>query len=141
MNNLDETATFAKQYISSLKGSDANATVVGLSGDLGSGKTAFVKLAAKELGVADEVLSPTFVLAKYYPLSGRAWNELIHIDAYRIEGEGELTVLRLGEMLKNPKKLIFIEWPEQLGKQYPEFAVTLRFMFIDEHTRSVTTPQ
>ena len=139
LNNLDETKEFATQFISALTRNNATATVVGLSGDLGSGKTAFVKIAAQVLGVTEEVLSPTFVLAKFYPLSGKEWDELIHIDAYRIEDENELHVLRFEEMLNNPKKLLFIEWPEQLGKHYPLFASTLRFMFIDEHTRSVTT--
>ena len=138
IKNLDEMAIFAETFVSSLTPSESFATVVGLSGDLGSGKTAFTKMAAKALGVKDEVLSPTFVIAKFYPLDGKHWNELIHIDAYRIEDEHELTPLRLDEMLNNRKKLICIEWPEQLGRRYPEFASTLRFMFIDEQTRKVT---
>ena len=139
LSNLDETKAFATQFVSTLTRNDTTATVVGLSGDLGSGKTAFVKIAAQVLGVTDQVVSPTFVLAKFYPLAGKEWNELIHIDAYRIEDENELHALRYEEILSNPKKLVFIEWPEQLGKHYPSFASTLRFMFIDEHTRQVTT--
>lgn len=137
---MDEMSAFAEEISRTLTPSEAVATVVGLSGDLGSGKTAFTKALAKALEVKEEILSPTFVLAKFYALHGQKWNTLVHIDAYRIENENELTVLRFDELLADPKKLVVIEWPEQVGKRYPLFASTLRFIFIDESTRTVHTP-
>lgn len=133
-----ETATYARSFLDELIANSEHATVVGLSGDLGAGKTTFTKKLAQSLGVIDEILSPTFVLAKYYQIpKGGKWNELIHIDAYRIENENELTALRFAEILSDPKKLIIIEWPEQIGVQYPTHAYTLRFDTIDEHIRRV----
>ena len=140
VKNLEEMEIFAQQYSSTLipRGGE-EATVIGLSGDLGSGKTAFTKALAGVYGIHEEVLSPTFIIAKFYPLKGQKWNEFIHIDAYRIEDESELSPLRFGEMIHNPQKLIIIEWPEKLGKQYPAFACTLKFKFVDETSRMINT--
>lgn len=140
VKDLRELSLLADEFAEQLRPADATATVIGLSGDLGSGKTAFTKALAAVLGIKDDILSPTFVLAKFYPLSGKPWKELVHIDAYRIEDEHELSALRFNEMVADPKKLIIIEWPEQLGKHYPSFASTLKFTFVDEHTRTIHIP-
>ena len=139
VSNMDEMAAFAAEISRALIPSDSVATVIGLSGDLGSGKTTFTKALAKVLGVKEEILSPTFVLAKFYAVRGQKWNTLVHIDAYRILDENELGVLRLDELLADPKKLVVIEWPEQMGKRFPLFASTLKFMFTDETTRTIHT--
>lgn len=140
VKSKQELALFAKDFLEHLVPSPATATIIGLSGDLGAGKTAFTKEIALLLGVSEEILSPTFVLAKFYPLKGKPWGELVHIDAYRIEGENELSVLRWEEMIRDPKKLIVVEWPEQLGKHFSGFTSTLEFVFVDEHTRKIKTP-
>lgn len=112
--------------------SDA-ATVVTLSGDLGAGKTAFVKGVAKALGVTEHVTSPTFVIMKIYPIEG-AFKRLVHIDAYRLKGEHHLKVLGWEEICADPANLIFIEWPEQASGAIPSHAirVTLRYTGDDE---------
>lgn len=140
VKDLHELSELANEFAGQLRPSDSTATIIGLSGDLGSGKTAFTKALAAALGVKEDILSPTFVLAKFYPLSGKPWKELVHIDAYRIEDENELSTLRFNEIVGDPKKLIVLEWPEQLGKHYPSFASTLKFTFVDEHTRTIDIP-
>lgn len=140
VKDLSELSELANEFAGHLLPSDSTATIIGLSGDLGSGKTAFTKAFAAALGIKEEILSPTFVLAKFYPLLGKPWKELVHIDAYRIEDENELSTLRFNEMVGDPKKLIILEWPEQLGKHYPSFASTLKFTFVDEHTRKIDIP-
>ncbi|MEK7514295.1 MAG: tRNA (adenosine(37)-N6)-threonylcarbamoyltransferase complex ATPase subunit type 1 TsaE, partial [Patescibacteria group bacterium] len=67
------------------------AKIVGLIGELGAGKTAFVKEVAHLLGVKDTLTSPTFVIEKIYPLKGKQFKKLIHIDAYRLSEGKELT--------------------------------------------------
>src|SRR3989338_8753227 len=90
-----EAARFARELVPRNTG----ATLVTLSGELGAGKTAFVKAVAKALGVGEVVNSPTFVLEKIYPLplfsqkSGKGFKRLIHIDAYRLEKGGDLAPL------------------------------------------------
>src|ERR1039458_8847512 len=69
------------------------ATIVALSGDLGSGKTTFAEGIARTLGIEESVTSPTFVLEKIYELDGQKWQRLIHIDAYRLKEAHELEAL------------------------------------------------
>lgn len=137
MNSLSELQLFSDDFIDSLPNEKDSATLVGLKGDLGSGKTAFVKAVAKKLGITEEVLSPTFVLAKFYAINNGLWGKLVHIDAYRIEKPEEAKVLRLEEILADSRNLVMIEWPEQLGLVFPEGARMLYFRFIDESTREI----
>ncbi len=95
------------------------ATIVGLSGDLGAGKTTLVKAIAEILGVKETITSPTFVIAKYYRTRDPKFTDLIHIDAYRIEDPKELEVLGWENMKKEPNTLIVIEWPERVEELLP----------------------
>src|ERR1017187_4300994 len=72
-HSVEETADFAKKWLDSVRRTVENispqtATVVGLYGDLGSGKTVFVQAVARALGVMENVTSPTFVIEKIYEL-------------------------------------------------------------------------
>jgi tRNA threonylcarbamoyladenosine biosynthesis protein TsaE len=85
--------------------------VVLLSGELGAGKTAFVRGLARGLGCdADEVASPTFVLLTSYP--GRL--TLHHADLYRLAGNGDDRELGLDE-LPGPRGVLAVEWAERLS--------------------------
>ena len=137
LRNISALRAFAQEFLEALRSFPDRATIVGLSGDLGSGKTAFVKEAAGLLGVEEEVLSPTFVIAKFYDLHGAKWKRLVHIDAYRIERPEEIRALKWDTITRDPNNLVFIEWPEQLGALFPTDAQILHFQFIDETTRSV----
>ena len=83
------------------------AVVFALEGELGTGKTQYVKGLAKAMSIKDEVISPTFTLEAEYDL-GR----LIHIDAWRIEDPEELLEIGFGKRIKE-KKIIVIEWADQ----------------------------
>ena len=85
--------------------------VVLLSGELGAGKTAFVRGLARGLGAdPDDVASPTFVLLTAYP--GRL--TLHHADLYRLRGNGDERELGLEE-LPGPGGVLAVEWAERLG--------------------------
>jgi len=118
--NIKETEDFAKNFLNKLKSYKNKATVVGLYGDLGAGKTTFTQQIAKILGVKKRVNSPTFVIMKNYDLKNKDFEKMFHLDAYRLKNEKELFVLGWEEMIKNPKHLIFIEWPEQIIKAMPQ---------------------
>lgn len=92
------------------------ASVVGLAGDLGAGKTTLVKEIASRFGVTEVITSPTFVIAKWYGMedSGHHFKKLIHIDAYRIEDESELEVINFDEICKEDGVLVIVEWPERI---------------------------
>jgi tRNA threonylcarbamoyladenosine biosynthesis protein TsaE len=117
---------------------EKNAVVVGLRGNLGSGKTLFVQKAAINLGVKDVVTSPTFVIQKTYPLEEQKFKNLVHIDAYRIDDYRELEVLKWKHTISNPENLIFIEWSDKVEKIMPKDAITIDFEYVDENTREVT---
>ena len=137
--DLQGLQKFAQEFVQNLK-SGEKACVVGLSGDLGSGKTTFTQMAAKELGVIETVTSPTFVIEKIYPLDklgAGKFKKLIHIDAYRLESGKELLSLGWQEIISDPKNLILIEWPERVADILPKDMKKLSFKFVDEERREV----
>ncbi len=118
-----ETAQIAKDFAKSLKSKESGATIVGLYGDLGAGKTTFMKSIASALGVEETIQSPTFVIIKIFNPASSAdklqpviFSKLIHIDAYRIEDEKEMLTLGWDSISKNKENIIFVEWPERISK-------------------------
>lgn len=129
-NSLEESQKIADDFLKNLSLKDV-ATVVGLSGDLGAGKTAFTKCIAKSLGVEDTVTSPTFVIEKIYELKDQKFQYLIHIDAYRLESGDELLKLGWQEIISDSKNLILVEWPEMVSAIMPEH-IQLKLKSIEE---------
>lgn len=120
----------------------SGATVVGMSGELGSGKTAFVKEVARVLGITEDITSPTFVIEKIYQLPANmnptSFSHLIHIDAYRIEDSKELLVLGWDKIISDPKNLILVEWPENIKEILPASTSYIKCEFVDENSRAYT---
>ncbi len=83
--------------------------VIGLSGDLGAGKTQLVKGLARGLGIPARVHSPTFTLINVYP-GGRL--TLYHLDLYRLDTRGQIEAAGLDEYLR-PAGVTVIEWAEK----------------------------
>lgn len=110
------------------------AITIALSGDLGSGKTAFVQGLAKGLDVSEKyyITSPTFTLINEYP--GR--HPLFHVDLYRIENAPELEEIGLDEILQKDA-VIAIEWAEKLSGETPAGRLELRLSIIDDNTRRI----
>lgn len=139
LKNLDETEAFAKNVLNlaiALKG-DSKATLVALHGDLGAGKTTLVQFMARELGVREDVQSPTFVIQKSYETSEGEFKRLVHIDAYRIEKPEEFETLRIAETLSDPDSLVMVEWPRHGGEHFATPALEVYLEFVDENTRKV----
>src|SRR3989344_1452674 len=113
------------------------AFVLGLEGELGAGKTTFVKGFAKALGVKHKVASPTFVLMKKYSLKLKAYSNLCHIDAYRLKDHKDLVKLGIKEIFNNPKNLILIEWSDRVKKILPKNYLKIHIDHIDEKTRKI----
>jgi tRNA threonylcarbamoyladenosine biosynthesis protein TsaE len=127
VRTVEEMRSLAAQFAREVMPQDRHATLVALSGDLGAGKTTFAQAVAKALGVEEDVTSPTFVIEKIYKLSGQKFDRLVHIDAYRLESPHEIEVLGFKELLRDPKNLILLEWPERVAGLLPEDAVKVRF--------------
>jgi tRNA threonylcarbamoyladenosine biosynthesis protein TsaE len=106
--------------------------VVLLFGDLGAGKTAFVRGLAEGLGISgDEVSSPTFTLVQEYR-GGRL--PLIHVDLYRLNDPREVDDLGLDEI--GAGAVLAIEWAEKLPEP-PDAAIEVRITHVDQDTRTI----
>lgn len=141
--SVEETSKIALDFIKSLKGQKpGQAVVVGLFGDLGSGKTTFTQALGKHLKIKEVMTSPTFVIMKKYLISQATSHKLqakklIHIDAYRLESGKELLNLDFTEMQNDPKNLILVEWPERVGDILPADLVKVNFKFISDTEREI----
>lgn len=134
---LTELNDFAKRVVLELpKSKGTTAHVIGLSGPLGAGKTTFVQMVAKELGVTATVPSPTFTLVRPYEMTHPIFKRLIHIDAYRLT-DADARGIGWEEYTRNPDNLIIVEWPENLGEKTAHNIPTIRLGVISENTRSV----
>ena len=134
--DIEDTHKLVGEILKKIKSGD-KAVVVGLSGDLGSGKTTFSQSVAKILGVTEVVTSPTFIIEKLYHTKDTAFPQFIHIDAYRLDNALELEVLGFTELLNQKGTLIFIEWPERVKEILPKDTRYIKFRFIDETTREI----
>jgi tRNA threonylcarbamoyladenosine biosynthesis protein TsaE len=90
-------------------------TVLALHGDLGAGKTTFVRGLARAWGIREAVTSPTFNLYTLY----RGERQLIHLDAYRLESGADLDALMIEDFLESPW-CFAVEWPERIPDALPE---------------------
>ncbi len=114
-------------------------TLVTLSGELGAGKTVFVRGLARGLGVplTTPVTSPTYVLLHHYA-GGRLM--LYHIDAYRLGGgANEFEASGLNECLADPNGVVCLEWPEKLaGQTWPANRIDVSIDHLDPQHRRIT---
>ena len=107
--------------------------VVGLTGDLGAGKTRLVQGAAVALGVAGPVVSPTFMLVREYDGDP----PVHHVDAYRLSGPLELEDLGLEDVL-DPGAVVFVEWSDRVAAALPDSRLELVLKTRDDDTRDLT---
>ena len=109
---MEETIAFARDWAQTLRPND----VVALRGDLGAGKTHFVKGVVAGYGSADPVTSPTFTILHEYR-GGRL--PVFHFDFYRLEDRGEVERLGFEEYLEDGG-LAVIEWADRFPELLPE---------------------
>lgn len=110
-----------------------NGSTVLLTGDLGAGKTTFVRGLAKSLNISDVVQSPTFNIMKVYMKGDRP---LIHIDAYRL---ADFNVdIGLDEYIGYESGITVIEWPMFIEDLLPENCVEINITHAGENTRNIS---
>lgn len=153
--NEKDTYKLAAKIGRSLKPGD----ILALRGDLGSGKTTFVKGLAHFLDLKKPVTSPTFVLMKEYeiynsnpksfsrPKTGSQTSKLrkqiylVHIDAYRMENEKDVESIGLLEYFDRDDAITAIEWPERIENILPVRTKWIKFEYINENQRRITIQQ
>ena len=136
----EETKKIAKELAKKIlkNGPAKNAFVLGLEGDLGSGKTTFLQGFALGLGVEEKILSPTFVIMKRFEILNLGFNNFFHIDCYRLKNPKELLDLGFKQILKNPQNIVAVEWAEKVKKILPESAIFIKFKFVSKNKREIS---
>jgi tRNA threonylcarbamoyladenosine biosynthesis protein TsaE len=129
-NSLSDTFNIALIFLKWLKVGD----IVVLEGDLGVGKTEFVRVICNELGVDDVITSPTFTLINQYESE---FASIYHIDLYRIKSCEELLYMGFQEFFDNMNSIFFIEWGVNSFGLLPRIDYKILFKHNDSETSRV----
>ncbi len=104
--------------------------VLALEGQLGSGKTTFVKGVAHFFGIRERVVSPTFVLLKIYKIPmPKVFKHLVHIDCCRLDSPQDLLHLGFKNLLKNKDAIVLIEWAGRIKTILPKKILWIKFKY------------
>jgi tRNA threonylcarbamoyladenosine biosynthesis protein TsaE len=125
INNLSELSSAAKQLLELCK----DKKIFAFSGQMGAGKTTFIKAVCENLGVADTISSPTFSLVNEY-LSSKG-EKIYHFDFYRINDINEAYDMGFEEYVYS-KAYCFIEWPEKIDGLLPNDCVKVNIVIEGE---------
>jgi len=126
------TAAFARRLAAEL----GPGAVIALIGPLGAGKTSFVKGVAGELGVEEEVTSPSFVRMHFYTGS----LPICHLDLYRVSGTAEFLALAFDEWL-DTAGITLIEWADRVADVLPGHTITVSLDYAEEGGRHLTVSE
>jgi|SRR3989344_1574189 len=125
----EETALLAKllaQEILKTK-SAKGALVIGLIGELGAGKTTFIKSFLRVLGVKTRIVSPTFIFSRRYKSRLKYYKNIWHFDAYRLNSQKEAKNIGSAEAINNPHSLVLIEWADKVKGILPRGTIWIEF--------------
>ena len=116
------------------------ALVIGLVGDLGSGKTTFLQGFARGLKIKEQVLSPTFIIMRKLSIPSLAkqkqpFKRFFHIDCYRVEKTKELLELGFKKNMEDPENIVVLEWADKAMDILPRGAIMLKIDFIGREKR------
>lgn len=112
--------------------------VIGLSGDLGSGKTAITKGIGEYFGIKN-ITSPTFVVMKVYKTTknNSRIKNLVHIDCYRLETYDALLDIGLSDYINDNKNLIIIEWADKIKDYLPKDTIYVNFRLGEDENERI----
>lgn len=126
---VEETKVLAEKFaqLAAKKGA-----FISLYGEIGAGKTAFVKLVADALGVKERVTSPSFVILNEYH---SAEIPIYHFDLYRLENEGVKTIIDELREYSEGKVLTFVEWAEFSQDEIPFNHIQINVTYENDDAR------
>lgn len=132
-DSAEKTRSIAAALAATLDGRSPHPLVIGLDGDLGSGKTTFIQGFARAIGIKRRLLSPTFLLMRSYPIPKplARYGRLYHLDAYRFKRAEETESVALKDVLRDPRNIVIIEWAGNIKSVLPRDAIRMKF----EHGR------
>lgn len=127
-----ETEAIGEQFAKGLK----NGAVIAMYGDLGAGKTAFVRGMARGMGLTCRVSSPTFTIVNEY----EGDRELIHFDMYRLESSDELFEIGWEDYLARGA-VCAVEWSEKVEDAFFGDEIVLRIEKLSDNERRITVEE
>jgi tRNA threonylcarbamoyladenosine biosynthesis protein TsaE len=127
--NLDDTKELAYKFAKLI---EDKGCFVNLYGEIGAGKTAFVKLVAEAVGVTERVTSPSFVILNEYH---SAKIPVYHFDLYRLENEGVKTITDELREYSEGKQITFVEWAEFSQDEIPFNHIKINVTYDDNDYR------
>jgi len=121
--SLNETLKLGKKLTNSF-----NTNIIGLIGELGSGKTAFTKGVGQYLNIKN-ITSPTFVIMKIYKIQNSKFKiqNLVHVDCYRLEDYESLIDIGIEDYINDPQSLVLIEWADKIKDKLPKNTKYFKF--------------
>jgi len=128
-NTIEDTAKLAKKFADLIceKGCFVN-----LYGEIGAGKTAFVRLVAEALGIKEKVTSPSFVILNEYHSTNIP---VYHFDLYRLENVGISTITDELREYSEGRKITFVEWAEFSQGELPFERIEINVTYDDDDSR------
>lgn len=130
ISTLDNLGAAAAEFLEAV----GDNRLIAFYGNLGAGKTTFIKELCSRLGVEDNVCSPTFTIVNEYRAADG--DSVFHFDFYRIDSLREAEDLGLEEYFYSGC-FCFMEWPEKVAELLPEEVVEVRIEPVDEVTRRI----
>jgi tRNA threonylcarbamoyladenosine biosynthesis protein TsaE len=131
INTLKDLKKAAKQFIQLIGGN----RVFAFYGSMGAGKTTFIKAICIELGVSENITSPTFALVNEYVTKDN--RSLYHFDCYRLKNLREAYDIGADEYFYSGG-LCFVEWPEKIEELLPSETVNVTIQVLEDESREIT---
>jgi tRNA threonylcarbamoyladenosine biosynthesis protein TsaE len=145
--SFEETEQLGEEFAGQLQ----PGSVVALIGELGGGKTTFVRGLVRGLGFENRVVSPTFTVMRMYKRKVKSEKSKVksvvqnskiervyHIDLYRMTSREDLKTLDFVDMVQDSQAVMLIEWPELAEGLLPEERMEVRFEHMGEEKRKIT---
>ncbi len=133
ISSLTALPTAARQLAAAL--AESGQTIVAFEGEMGAGKTTLIRALCAELGVGDDVSSPTFALVNEY--RGGRGVPIYHFDFYRIDSEAEAARLGVAEYFDSGY-LCLVEWPGRIASLLPPQRLLVELTVTGPESRQLT---
>ena len=133
LNSVEDLEKTVPHILNALEGRRK----IALYGEMGAGKTTFVKAFCRHLGVRGNTASPTFSLVNQYAFTSPDGRETVvrHLDLYRLRGPLEALDIGIEDMLHDPSAYCIIEWPQIIEPIFPPDMATIEIEILGENER------
>ena len=134
IRSIEEIGVAAQEFVEFISSSPLQSNIFAFYGQMGAGKTTFIKALCKTLGVSDDVNSPTFTIVNEYRAAKGF--PIYHFDFYRINNIAEAYDIGIDEYFGGDG-LCFIEWPQKIEAIMPDDAINVAINILPDGSRQI----